>query len=188
MIGNDIIDIAYTRKNSDWTRRGFLEKVFTADEQTCIATSIDPFTAVWRLWSMKESAYKLHMRSTRERSFSPARIACRLLDDQYGLVTLGGVDYHTTTKCSEEYIFSFATPKDAYVPTHQIRKYGTTLPKNYYTDITQSLAAHLACGSTQLELKKNEIGIPHIYYAGSRHPSALSITHHGRFLAWSVGL
>ena len=39
MIGNDIIDLAFARKESNWQRPGFLNKIFTPDEQWLIANA-----------------------------------------------------------------------------------------------------------------------------------------------------
>ena len=59
MLGNDIIDINETRRTTNWERPRFIEKIFTFKEQRMITKSADPFTTVWHLWSMKESAYKV---------------------------------------------------------------------------------------------------------------------------------
>ena len=53
MVGNDIIDLNEARRSSNWERPGFVQKIFTAKEQSIIRDSIDPFTTVWHLWSMK---------------------------------------------------------------------------------------------------------------------------------------
>ena len=186
MIGNDIIDIEYTRKNSDWTRRGFLDKIFSISEKNFIMDSKDPFTAVWRLWSMKESVYKLHFRSSKIRFFYPAGISCKILDEKKGIVNLDGVEYSTITNCLEDYIFSFATQSDSKEVYHHIIEYDSELPENYYAFIKNDLAIILDCKSTQIEIIKNEIGIPEIYRNDIKQDFQISITHHGKLLAWST--
>ena len=42
MIGNDVIDLAQSRKESNWQRKGFIEKLFTADEQQLIKNYDEP--------------------------------------------------------------------------------------------------------------------------------------------------
>ena len=186
MIGNDIIDVSYTRRNSDWERKGFLDKVFTLTEQNDIAGSIDPFTTVWRLWSMKESVYKLQLRSKSKRSFCPSIISCKLLDDTKGIVSYDRVEYGTTTKLYNDYIFSFATHNDYAGVNHGIIKYDTKLPEDYYTFIKSELALNLDCKRNEIIIIKNEMGIPEIYRGNIKQDASLSITHHGRFLAWSL--
>ena len=56
MIGNDIIDLSVAKLESNWQRRGFLEKQFTEEEQQLILTASNPFVLVWKFWSMKEAA------------------------------------------------------------------------------------------------------------------------------------
>ena len=62
MIGNDIVDLELAAVQSNWRRKGFLEKVFTASEREIISSGEDPDLTVWLLWSMKEAAYKAHQR------------------------------------------------------------------------------------------------------------------------------
>lgn len=63
MIGNDVIDILQTRRESNWRRRGFIAKLFNDEEQLLIEKSTDPESMLWILWSMKEAAYKVYNRS-----------------------------------------------------------------------------------------------------------------------------
>jgi len=186
VIGNDIIDIAYTRQHSDWTRKGFLNKVFTKDEQSYITKSNDPFGAVWRLWSMKESVYKLHLRSTQVRSFYPSKIICHVLDDKIGIVLLDGSEYDTTTSSFNDYIFSFAMDTDSTDVYHDIIKYDNQLHENYFATIKNKLAINLDCKSVEIDIIKNSFGIPQIYCKDKKQDVFISITHHGNFLAWSL--
>lgn len=92
MIGNDIVDLVQAAKDSDWNRKGYLEKIFTPEEQFMISSDIYPDLMVWLLWSMKESAYKIHSRDTKLRSFAPAKLRCTNLIIHEGCAT-GNVFY-----------------------------------------------------------------------------------------------
>jgi phosphopantetheinyl transferase (holo-ACP synthase) len=59
VIGNDIVDLALARKESNWKRPGYLNKIFTTKEQLLISSAENPNTMVWNLWSRKEAAYKI---------------------------------------------------------------------------------------------------------------------------------
>ena len=61
MIGNDIVDLKLASIQSNWQRKGFLNKVFTKKEQTLILNASNSFEMVWLLWSIKESAYKVYI-------------------------------------------------------------------------------------------------------------------------------
>ena len=58
MIGNDVIDLKAAKKESNWRRKGFLQKLFTETEQDYILHSENPFLSVWLFWSMKEAFFK----------------------------------------------------------------------------------------------------------------------------------
>lgn len=79
MIGNDLVDLKLAAKQSNWQRKGFLDKLFTPKEQGCILNSSNPFETVWLLWSMKESAYKAYLQTHNERFFAPKKLACNLI-------------------------------------------------------------------------------------------------------------
>ena len=79
MIGNDVVDLMQSRRESNWQRKGFLEKVFTADEQLLIANDPEAEIMVWLLWSMKEAAYKIYNRQTTIREYIPKKLTCTIL-------------------------------------------------------------------------------------------------------------
>lgn len=97
MIGNDVIDIAAARRESNWQRRGFLKKIFTIDEQLVIASSADPERMVWTLWSMKEAAYKIYNRHTGIRAFIPHWFKCTVNAADKGVATCDGLRFYTKT-------------------------------------------------------------------------------------------
>ncbi len=74
MIGNDIVDLQFARKESNWQRPRFLEKIFTEEERHFIHTANDKEVAVWLLWSGKESVYKIIARLEKRRFFAPKKI------------------------------------------------------------------------------------------------------------------
>ena len=108
MIGNDIIDLALAKKESNWKRKGFLDKIFTPNEQLMISNSINPETTVWNLWSRKEAAYKIYNRQTQIRAFIPLQLECCDIEFKdgiiYGKVVCYGCVYYTKTKITSEFI------------------------------------------------------------------------------------
>ena len=89
MIGNDVIDIIQSRYESNWQRKGFLQKIFTTDEQLLINKALNTEIIVWVLWSMKEAAYKIYNRQTKTRAYIPQKLVCSL-NSQNGKYILGG--------------------------------------------------------------------------------------------------
>ncbi len=101
MIGNDVIDLALAQKQSNWKRKGFLDKIFTKREQELILNSANPETTVWNLWSRKEAAYKIYNRQTQQMAFIPIQLECFDLDEKeeviYGKVVCYDNIYFTKT-------------------------------------------------------------------------------------------
>lgn len=112
MIGNDIVDLLQAAKDSNWQRNGFLDKLFTAEEQFLISSDIHPPMMVWLLWSMKESAYKIDSRETKLRLFAPVKLICKNLiiheNHATGNVWCNDRIYYTRSQFNEDYIHTLA--------------------------------------------------------------------------------
>lgn len=153
MIGNDVIDLALARKESNWQRRGFLQKLFTQAEQRLILDSANPELMVWNLWSRKEAAYKIYNRETSVRAFIPLQLICNFDDSYSGTVIVKGKVLFTKTSICEQQIHTIAVSNRE--------------------DFTKIISLDHA---TEI-LKKS--GIP--FLADGLKP--VSISHHGRFKA-----
>ncbi|UQD56989.1 4'-phosphopantetheinyl transferase superfamily protein [Flavobacterium sp. K5-23] len=108
MIGNDIVDLALARKESNWKRKGFLDKIFTIKEQFLINSAENPEIMVWNLWSRKEAAYKIYNRQTGIRAYIPIQLECVYGDENSGSVLCDGNEYYTQTKISNDCIYTVA--------------------------------------------------------------------------------
>lgn len=97
MIGNDVVDLLQSRIESNWQRKGFLERLFVAHEQEMIQQAADREQMVWKLWSMKEATYKIYNRQTGIRAFIPLSFTCFVTDNAKGYVNCNGNRYHTLT-------------------------------------------------------------------------------------------
>lgn len=116
MIGNDVIDLAQARRESNWRRKGFLEKLYTLEEREVIQNGADTELYVWLFWSMKEAAYKIYNRETGLRAFMPHQLECTI--DKYGKenyqgrVAVKGTIYTTQTIITGEMIHTIALPAE----------------------------------------------------------------------------
>ena len=115
MIGNDIVDLTLARRESNWKRSGFLDKIFTKREQLLILNTQNPEHMVWDFWSRKEAAYKIYNRQTGVRAFIALQLECSDLEIlngiQYGKVVCNGIIYYTKTEASVEYIHTIAVTR-----------------------------------------------------------------------------
>ena len=155
MIGNDIVDLNLSRIESNWQRKGFLNKIFTAKEQIFIQNSINQEFTIWNLWTRKEAAYKIYVQETKTTGYFPLKIECDFDNELYGTVTINDKKYHTKTEISVDYIYTVAV-KNA-------------------VDFEQII---------HLESKDNIIknnGIPRFSDYKNNNFYPVSITNHGRF-------
>lgn len=109
MIGNDIVDLDLAKIQSNWRRKGYLDKIFSPAEQTLIAKANCADEMVWLLWSMKEAAYKIHNRINGIRNFAPASLLCNL-DEVNGSVSIQDRVYFTKTSVLPDYVHTIAAP------------------------------------------------------------------------------
>ncbi len=155
MIGNDVIDLALAHKESNWQRKGFLEKIFTPKEQQLILNAENPEIMVWNLWSRKEASYKIFNRETGIRIYNPKQFECDFQNYTSGSVCFNGIRYYTSTKIAGEKINTIAVSE-----------------KNYFKRIISI--------SREFEIIKIE-GAPYRKAYDSQKLVPVSISHHGRF-------
>jgi phosphopantetheinyl transferase (holo-ACP synthase) len=172
MIGNDIIDLEASRKESNWQRDGWVQKIFTGDEQKYIYLSVEPELMVWLMWSMKEAAYKIRNRMTRQTFYAPQKFVCSniLLErsEASGNVTFGNIRMITNSSISKDYIHTTAIMEDN---PRTINAYIGDTAKNK----TPALGRPV--------LFKDKEGLPYLFEPLSGKISAVSVSHHGRFEA-----
>lgn len=108
MIGNDIVDLELATTQSNWKRKGYLDKIFTKNEQLLILNSENPDKTVWSLWSSKEAAYKIYNRINGIRIYNPLQFECFDSDQLIGTVRFQDVFYYTKTEINSLYIHTIS--------------------------------------------------------------------------------
>jgi phosphopantetheinyl transferase (holo-ACP synthase) len=197
MIGNDIVDRAQARRDSNWQRRGFLDKLFTSSEQQLIQEASDPECMVWLLWSMKESAYKATTRKTGKRVFNPRKISCTL-ETWSGEAVEGFVvyeaAYRTRSLITPDYIASVAFPAPKFPIPDQVIIFFERINYQYQsTQLRASVLEHYAAVSSDskkgLQVGSDKYGIPVLVIKNSLQETVhipISISHHGHYGAFSI--
>lgn len=164
MIGNDVIDLPLTRRESNWKRKGFIQKLFTDKEQSLIADNSESEIVVWLLWSMKEAAYKIQNRQTKIREYIPQELECSILykTSTYanGIVRCRNIIYHTKTDLTTEYVHTVAVTS--------LNDLGNVIEIER-DEIERD------------EIVKDENGIPYLLSNELKYQGAVSISNHGRF-------
>jgi len=159
MIGNDIVDLALARKESNWKRNGFLDKIFTTKEQLLISNAENPEVMVWNLWSRKEAAYKIYNRKTLIRGYFPLQLECfdlKIIDGiTFGKVVIKKHIYFTKTEITTQFVHTIAVENVQDFDTIKTLENRKNIQKN------NGIPSYLE--------KDNSVLIP------------ISISHHGRF-------
>ena len=171
MIGNDIVDLNLAKIQSNWKRKGYLDKIFTENEQSLIFESENPTTKVWNLWSRKEAAYKIFNRSTNIRVFNPKKFDCFDVSIQenitIGKVILRDKIYFTKTIVNADFINSVAL-SDIY------QKYSNEI---FDIELYNSFLK-------KKKIVKDQFGIPYIIDEKTLKTKIISIAHHGSFCSY----
>ena len=192
MTGNDIVDIHLAAKETNWQRKGFLEKVFTPSEQSLINNTAAPQQMVWRLWTMKESAYKMYTRQYGGRFFAPAQHHCHINPGMLGEVSINGHQYKTLTSTTSNYIYSIAKQLNDESENFLNRCFyikGIAREDQHdfvYNKILTEYALISNKKNNSFSFKKDNNGIPYLSCENDNTKIPVSITHHGRFAAFTI--
>lgn len=163
MIGNDIVDLSLAKLQSNWTRKGYLEKIFTQNELRFIADNYNDKT-IWNLWSRKEAVYKIYNRTFNIRAFIPKKIECLDYSDNqiYGKVKLFDLVYHTKTIKKNDFIYT-----NAATSKKKLNKIKDLFFETYNDYLNNNF------------IYKNQNNLPYIIEKDKER--AVSITHHGKY-------
>lgn len=154
MIGNDVVDLELAKTESNWLRKGFLDKIFTKNEQNLIQNSKNLEITVWNLWSRKEATYKIWNRESGIRKYNPIQFECLDLESEIGKVIYNSIVYYTKTDISTDLIYTIAV-----------------------SNLDNFLNIKTLDNSIKIE---KENGIP-FYINENQEVKLISKTHHGRF-------
>ena len=175
MLGNDVIDLTLAKTQSNWTRRNYLSKIFSQQEQNIIYSSDNPELMVWLMWSMKEAAYKIVNRKTGLRFYDPKAFCCSF--DLDGWQAKGSVEY-----LGEKFL-TYSDVAQYYVHTLSITS-AISFEKCRIIH-AQNCSDYVTCFNhdhTDLKLQRNNSGLPEIYIKRTMKQHIATTSHHGRFL------
>ena len=181
MIGNDIIDLNLANKDSNYWRAGFLEKQFSSNEQALIKSTSNTFLLVWRLWSMKEAAYKIYTQQNENRFFAPKKFDCQICSDLNGFVYFKNKLFYTTTNINDKYIFTLASLNTNTKAFSQVVN-----PQLLDKIIKNKLEDETKFSSMRIVKKKSENGVPLYYHKNILLTKSCSISHHGNYGVFSL--
>lgn len=207
LVGNDIVDLRDPESRPEALHAGFDARVFTSEEREALSASACRHSLRWTLWAAKESAYKLAKKLDPTvrflwRSFSVSRIGEGRVGEGPMLVNSldGPVDLvDVRVDRTDDYVHAIATLAVETLVRgnpygHRCARAGTERLKTTESDASRTVrdAARIAIASS-VELPSEQIrigahrGVPVALWRNRRLPVDLSLSHHGRFVAWACG-
>jgi phosphopantetheinyl transferase (holo-ACP synthase) len=193
MVGNDVVDLADPDTARGATHPRFDERVFAAEERAWLGRNRAEERLRWVLWAAKESAFKALKKLDPRAIFSPHRLIVRLETASAGSVRYGerlltvGVKIdrgacHAVTSIDVE-------PRAIIVSGMRCL---TADVAEEPRPAARAFAIHLLAPllrATERDLAVvSERRVPRLHIAGRPAPVDLSLSHHGRFVAFACAL
>lgn len=177
MIGNDLVDLEQAALDSNWQRKGYLDKICTRKEQQLVLNAKDPARMLWLIWSIKEAAYKIENRLTNKRFYAPKEFSCEYLsfDDKQASaeVNYKSKTYFTRSAIELNKLHSTALLNPADYQTIHI----------WHSAYSDKYIQEFNSVSSEYLLSKDKEGLPFVYSVKTDQRYAASVSHHGKFLA-----
>ena len=183
-IGNDIVDLNLAKTQSNWQRKGFLEKQFTKEEQQNINDSKNHFLKVWQFWSMKEAAYKCFTQKVAKRFFAPQKFECVLSSSETGVVIFDDQKFYTTTFFNEFYVHTIAVNLEARNINNKNNFLGVVDSNSLDKKLKLKLSEKTGFLPSAIEKRKTVLGVPFFYQKEKLITQSCSISHHGNYGAF----
>jgi hypothetical protein len=193
-VGNDVVDLADPETRLDGLHPRFATRVFTAAERSLLEASADRQRLHWALWAAKESAYKALKQLEPTLAFSPRRLEVALDAESLlaggcatGTVGCGELGVDVGIRLGAGSVHAIARgPRcaDARVLS-AVDQAGSDASLAVRRLATSAIAAAMSVDDAALWIG----GLPpHVAFRGSRLAVALSLSHHGRFVAFAAAL
>jgi len=187
MVGNDIIDLGDREAQPESHHPRFDRRVFTKGEYRLIETSHCSNQVRWMLWACKESAYKLVKRQDPATVFSPRAFEVTMSLSGPVQVHHQGCAVCVQINLHGDAIHAIAT-RNRDDSKRLISAVGTTVsnPSSTVRELArQHLAPVLSCTPGDIGIVSGSDRIPELRISGSRPSGSISLSHHGKFVAFS---
>jgi holo-[acyl-carrier protein] synthase len=186
MIGNDIVDLILALQIPKTENIRFLKKICSEDEIDFILKSDVPELSLWRVWSMKESAYKIIVKKSGINLFIPKKIITKFIDKKNGKIYSEWGEFLSITEQDDFFLHTVTTDKDCR-PFSSIRK---SNDKNQSLEVRNLLVRELSeihpekYKLENLSIVKKE-RVPYLHYENKAMNFDISLSHHGEWLAYA---
>ena len=192
LVGNDVVDLHDPDSRPEALHPRFDTRVFTPDEREALETSACPHSLRWTLWAAKESAYKVAKKLDPTVRFLPRDFEVRRTGGA-SVVAHETDSFDIRFERTDEWVQAVATITAANAPsTHRMVNTGIERLEEPGTDpgrtvrelVRADLGSQMNLPPGQIQIDA-DLGIPVAVWRDRALPVDLSLSHHGRFVAWA---
>src|SRR5262245_15923671 len=190
MVGNDVVDLRDRSVAAGPRHPRFDARVFAPPEHRALRESESPNPLRWAFWAAKEAAYKVAKKLDAEAVWSPVRFVVRFEKGLTGTVEHAGRSIPVQVECDAERVHALACDRaDALARLcAEVAPFDGS-PAEASAAVRalarERLAPLLGVAADELEIARNG-RIPVLRVAGGDAPFDLSLSHHGRFVAFAA--
>ncbi len=195
LVGNDVVDLGDPQSSPEALHARFDERVFTPDEREALNASVSMHVLRWTFWAAKESAYKVAKKLDPTVRFFPRDFAVRQMTGGRAVVIHRAGLFDVRLDSTDDWVCAVATVPAAGPPaTPDPVRSGVARLEGSGADPSRTVR-ELVCAalgpSMNLPPERVRIAtngrIPVALWQGRRLAVDLSLSHHGRFVAWAWG-
>ncbi len=190
MVGNDVVDLADPEVVKAPTHPRFDARVFARSEREALRESGAPERLRWFFWAAKEAAYKLVKKQHPAVIFSPPRFVVKLDATLVGSVVHAGCSYPVKLTAGSDSVHAIATEEGA--AGQIIAGIATTDTPLASSRAVRELAARALAERLRMPREAVRISrrgrIPTLEVLGRDATLDLSLSHHGRYVAFACDL
>jgi phosphopantetheinyl transferase len=191
MVGNDVVDLHARAVVAGPRHPRFDARVFAPSEHRALRESVEPNALRWSFWAAKEAAYKVAKKLDGATVWSPLRFVVSLDPAAVcGTVEHEGWRIPVRVDADAERVHAVAIDRAEALPA--VRARVAALPSEDADPSAavrrlarEELAPLLGAAPEALEIARRE-RIPVLRLAGRDAPFDLSLSHHGRFVAYAA--
>ena len=201
LVGNDVVDLHDPESRPGALHPRFDVRVFTPDELEALSTSAYPLR--WTLWAAKESAYKVAKKLDPTVRFLPRDFVVGQIAEGRALVMHATGPFDVRLYRTDRWVSAVATLTVAHPSRTRGPFSAGRVSAGPISTAVERLATHSADPSrtvrefaraalaSRMNLPPGQVriaadrGIPVAFWRGRRLPVDLSLSHHGRFVAWA---
>ena len=181
LIGNDIVDL----HAQELVHPRFARRVMSDAEYRRYNDSGQTEQFLWRAWAAKEAAYKLEKQRNTSIFFSPSAF---VFDDQRSTVAFDGRTLVVTFANTSDYVFCVCSEGAG-----RIENFMKPVSEDQHSVAVRELACHkiadiLRLNPSDLSIVATDDRVPQVMGPAGLLPCVVSLSHHGRWVAVSVGL